>query len=159
MSSDLVLPKTTHRGHGSDVVLLGDAPQCYTCWQRDAHIQHPRVPDHDRLGLLGLEAMAQQCFVEARGTIMTSGLPLDPGDLGILTVVIEGLCHEARRSRGVGAVEASIGHEAPTASVRDEEQRSEAAHSDCARGLRVSAQLLVVGQQQLLGCHNHRPGR
>ena len=80
---------------------------------------------------------------------MTAGLPLDPDDLGIVTVVIERRCHEVRHGLGLGAIEVRIGHEPSTPRERDQAQRAEGAHRDGARRLCIGAQLSVVGRKQL----------
>jgi hypothetical protein len=85
--------------------------------------------------------------VESGGTIVTAGLPLDPGDLGIVTEVIEGLCHHMRHGLGLGAVEGWIGYEPFTPSERDQKKRAEVGHPDGALGLRLCAQLSVVGRE------------
>ena len=83
--------------------------------------------------------------MEPRRTIVTAGLPLDPGDLGIVTVVIEDLRHKVRDGLGLGAVEVWIGHEPSTASEPHQAQRAEMRHSDGTRRLCVGAQLSVIG--------------
>src|SRR3712207_7637535 len=50
--------------------------------------ERPRLPDHDRLGLLGDEAVLEQRLVQAGGGVVRAGLPLDPADGGIGPVVV-----------------------------------------------------------------------
>ena len=87
--------------------------------------------------------------MESGGTIVTAGLPFDPGDLGIVTEVIEGWPHDGRDGLGVDAVRAWIGHETFTPSECGEEKRAEVGHPDGALGLCVGAQLTVVGREEL----------
>ena len=85
--------------------------------------------------------------MESRDTIVTAGLPLNAGDLGIVTVMIEGLSHELRDRLGLGAVEVWIGHEPSTASEADQAKRAEPGHSDGTRRFCVGAQLSVIGRE------------
>ncbi len=87
--------------------------------------------------------------MESGGAIVTAGLPLDLGDPGIVTIVIEGLCHELRDRRGLGAVEVWIGHEPSTPIEPDHTKRSEPGHRDGARGFCVGAQLAVIGHEKV----------
>lgn len=83
-------------------------------------------------------------------TIVTAGLPLDPGDLGIATEVIDGRRNQVRDGLGIGAVEVRIGHEPSAASKPHQAQRSETRYGGGARRLRFGAQLSVVGGEELV---------
>ena len=51
--------------------------------------EQPRLPDHDRLRLVGHETPRHQGVVQAGRVVVPARLPLDPGDRGILLVVRE----------------------------------------------------------------------
>jgi hypothetical protein len=70
--------------------------------------------------------------MEARGTIMTSGLPLDFGDLGVLAEVIQGLFHPLAQCLGVDTGEKGISDKGPTVIESNEKQLSKAGHLDSA---------------------------
>ena len=104
-------------------------------------VEQLRSSDHDRLWLLTLESILEQCLVKSRGAIVTAGLPLNVRDLGILAVMIEGLCHELRDGLGLGTVEVWRGHEPSTPSEPHQAKRAEVGHSDGTRRFCVGAQL------------------
>ncbi len=125
-----------HRGHGPNVVFLCDVAQRDPVGKGCVGVEQGRSPDHDRLRFLRLESILEERLVESGGTIMTAGLPFDPGDLGVVTEVVEGVCHDRRDGLGVGAVEVRIGYETFSPSERHQKKRAEVGHPD---GALVSA--------------------
>ena len=95
--------------------------------------------------------------MELGDPIMAAGLPLNSGDLGILTVMIQDLGHQLRQTLGLGAVEVWIGHEASAARKRRQAKGADAGHSDGALGLCIRAQLPVVSQEKIFDVRHGSP--
>jgi hypothetical protein len=95
--------------------------------------------------------------VQSRDSIMSARLPLDLGDFGIVTVVVKNLPNQLRQGRCLLDVEPGIGDEPSTASEGDHPNGADPGHGDSARGLCVSAQLLVVGSEKLLDIRHGPP--
>jgi predicted RNA polymerase sigma factor len=76
IAEDLVL----HRDHRADVGFLGNPAQRHPVGQRNVHRERPRVAHHDRLRLIRREPVRKQRLMQARGVVVTPGLPLHPDD-------------------------------------------------------------------------------
>ena len=77
--------------------LVGDLADDHAVGQVDVDGEQLGLADHDRLGLVGGEAVGDEGVVQTRGVVVAAGLPLDPGDLGHRLVVREGLLDQLRR--------------------------------------------------------------
>ncbi len=138
-----------HSGHGPNVIFLPYLAQRDTSGRAGVDVEQLRSSDHDRLRLLTRESIPQQRLVKSRGAIVTAGLPLNLGDLGIVPVMIECRCHELRDRLSLGAVKAWIGHEPSTPSEPHQAKRAEVGHSDGTRRFSVGAQLSVIGREKV----------
>ena len=91
-----------------DVVLVGDLAHDDAVGQLDVDGEQLGLADHDRLGLVGDEAVGDEGLVQAGGVVVAAGLPLDPADLGHGRVVGQGLLDQpATDSSVAGAPSAS----------------------------------------------------
>ena len=71
--------------------------------QLDVDGEQARLADHDRLGLVGDEAVGDERLVQAGRVVVAAGLPLDPGDLGHRLVVGQGLRRRAAATESSSA--------------------------------------------------------
>ena len=88
--------------------------------------------------------MVQESFVESRSSVVPPRLPLDPSDVGVGLKVCKGFRDESTDRVAIGIVEISIGDEPAATRESHETQRTVSSHRHCARGLGISAKLLVV---------------
>ena len=113
-SSAIGSPKTSAciaviaRTSASAVIL----PQLDPAGQLDVDRQQLRLADHDRLRLLRLEPVPEECVVEPRRVVVPSGLPFHALDRRVVAIVGDRLFDQSLDGCRVGSAEVPIGHEA-----------------------------------------------
>ena len=144
-----------HRGHRADVCLCGDLSQLDPGGQLDVDGQQPRLADHDRLRLLRLEPVPEECVVEPRCVVVPSGLPLHALDRRVVAIVGDRLLDQSLDGSAASAPPRSrYGHKATATGEMDQPERAEPRDLDGARGLDVGSKLGVVG---MAICSSRRP--
>jgi len=124
--------------------------------ERHLDIEEPRLPDHDRLGLVRGEAVADQRVMQPRGPIVAAGLPLHPGDRRLPGEMGRHLLHPPEITRASAPSRSRyVTKPRPPGNVTRRSGPSRTT-ADRAGRLGVGAQLRVVRRQILLGI-NHGP--